>query len=464
MTEKPQPLLAAKVVERDIVKPHSWSASIAFVNHLVRETNVLLSLLGEKGSGKSEFSRVLQANLSPDIRSHLLVAVPSSDDCSVLEQINSLIGTDTNSAMSGLIEHVNEQEVHTLLIVDDAQYLSANFIESLLGALGSFEKTNYLHVCLISDFSLVPALTAFAQGSFPDKVHSIVLGTLNDEETKAFVQQYARVAPGFELIITDELLTKFQQLTQGRIQAINQEMNDFFSQPIAPKASFPKRFHQMGIYAGAFFGVIGLAYVVLSQNNQITQAETVTIAVQPLAVPEEKIKTVLSSNIPSYDLAATREILELSRDNVLGKEEGSHNKNNALAVPDKVAVARKIVQHPLKQAKIVKSNHNAALKKPLIKQVAKAHWVKPVNNSNRYTIQLLASRNKTHLHRFASVHNIAKTTKVYRVTKSGVNWYVLTLGQYTQKNHAVQAAKRLPNSVAQNKPWIRSLSDLKQTG
>ena len=241
-------------------------------------------------------------------------------------------------------------------------------------------------------------------------------------------------------------------------------MNDFFSQPIAPKASFPKRFHKMGIYAGAFFGVIGLAYVVLSQNNQITQEETVTIAVQPLVVPEKKINTVLSSNVPPYDLAATREVLELSRDNLLGKEEGSHNKNNAVAVIEKVAVTPKIVLRPLKQAKAVKTNHNAVVKKPIIKQVAKAKWVKPINNPNRYTIQLLASRNKTYLHRFATAHNIAKTAKVYRATKAGENWYVLTLGQYTQKTHAMQAAKRLPNSVAQIKPWIRSLSNLKQTG
>ena len=456
MTEKPQPLLSAKIVERDIVKPHSWSASIAFVNHLVRETNVLLSLLGEKGSGKSEFSRVLQTNISSDIRSHLLVATPLSDDLSILDHINSLVGADINSSMSDMIQYVNKQEEHTLLIVDDAQYLSGNFIESLLGALGSFEKTNYFHVCLISDFSLVPALTAFAEGSFPDKVHSIVLGTLNDEETRAYVQQYARVAPGFELLITDELLTKFQQLTKGRIQAINQEMNDFFSQPIIPKASFPKLFHQVGMSVGAFLGVIGLAYVVLSQNHQISQAETVTIAVQPLLVPEEKIKTVLSSNIPPYDLAATREVFELNRDNLLGKEERGYHKNSTLAGIDKVAVAPKVVHRPLKLAKVVN--------KPIIKPVAKAKWVKPVNNSNRYTIQLLASRNKTHLHRFASAHKLAKTTKVYRVTKSGVNWFVLTFGQYSQRNHAMQAAKHLPTSVAQNKPWVRSLSDLKQTG
>ena len=97
MTEKSRPLLEAKVVEHEPIKPQSWTTSIAFINHLVRETNILLSVLGEQESGKSEFCQILQADLSSDIRSCVLALSPLWDDNSVLQRINAEIGVDTNT-------------------------------------------------------------------------------------------------------------------------------------------------------------------------------------------------------------------------------------------------------------------------------------------------------------------------------------------------------------------------------
>ena len=456
MTEKSRPLLEAKVVEHEPIKPQSWTTSIAFINHLVRETNILLSVLGEQESGKSEFCQILQADLSSDIRSCVLALSPLWDDNSVLQRINAEIGVDTNTSFIDLIKHVNHQKTHTLLIIDDAQYLSVSFINSLLKALGPLEQESFFHVCLVSDFSLVPALTSFAEGDFPDKVHSMVLGVLNDAETKAYVQKNVILSPGFEFILTDELVTEFQQLTKGRIQAINQEMDDFFSQPISAKDSYAKRKPQFYMIAAAFVGAIGLGYV-LSQNNQITPAETVTMALQTIAVPEQKLTPVFDSNIPPYDLAATRE-------NLLGDVKRTPIENETLAVIDRKVITPKTVQHPAKQVAVTKTDRTIVSKKPIIKQVAKTQSIKPQNTSYRYTIQLLASRSKSHLDRFAQLHHIAKNTTIYQTHTSGTNWYVLTLGQYTEKNHAILAAQRLPNGMAQNKPWVRQLSDLKRIG
>ena len=51
--------------------------------------------------------------------------------------------------------------------------------------------------------------------------------------------------------------------------------------------------------------------------------------------------------------------------------------------------------------------------------------------------------------------------QIHTVEQRGRAWYVLTFGEYNEREHAKQAIEHLPRDLAQFKPWVRQLSDLK---
>ena len=81
-----------------------------------------------------------------------------------------------------------------------------------------------------------------------------------------------------------------------------------------------------------------------------------------------------------------------------------------------------------------------------------------------YTIQLLASQDLDRVKRFAQAHHLNSKTQVRRVHRNGADWYILTLGDYAQHQEAQNAVRHLPKDIAQFKPWIRTVSDLKALG
>ncbi len=162
------------------LKPVSWLAKIDFIAHLVLDNNlannVLISILGEQGSGKTTFATLLQTELFPKIKSCVFAASPLFDRAICLQQMGVLLGISGDPSISSFIEHSNAQKTHTVLVIDDAHHLPVAFIEDILKALQQQGRGGYFHVCLVSGFSLVPILNKLAQGTYTDMIHSIEPG------------------------------------------------------------------------------------------------------------------------------------------------------------------------------------------------------------------------------------------------------------------------------------------------
>jgi DamX protein len=438
---------------KKVLQPASWLANIDFITHLILANDVMISVLSEKGSGKTTFSSLLSTSLPPQIKPYLISANPLFDSSVFLQQLDVLSGGMGALSISNFIAQCNEHESHALLVIDDAHYLSAPFIEDLLDGLQQQGRGGHFHVCLVSDFSLVPTLNNLADDTYADMIHSIELGLLNESETKTLVIQNMLARPGAEKLITDERINQFYQLTEGHIEKINHQMVDFFSYIPTKKSHTLMSFRHLGIAAGVFFAVSGLVYVGLSNNVQ--QAPEQLVRLEPQPVPELSLESGMSSDIPAYTVAASRQALEVTslRRVELGVSEDEDGApDESMAVVDKVIVAPKIV-------------HVQAKKNPVtIKRVIQTAVVKSKIEQNLYTIQILASHNMNELKNFARAHHLDAKTRVRRTQRQGTVWYVLTLGEYTQRQHAKQAVSHLPKDIAQLNPWVRAITDLKTTG
>jgi DamX protein len=463
MSEEVQVLPEKAEANRVIFKPEAWLATVDFVKRLVLENNVMMAILGEQGNGKTTFAHLLHAELSPYIKPYIIPANPLFNRVFFLQQLKELLGVEGEPSISNFIAHCKEQESHTLIIIDDAQHLSAVFVEEVLGEMQQLGDTSYFHVCLVSDFSLVPVLNKLAQHDYQDRIHSIELGALTESETKTYLLQHVMPRQNVEKRVTDVRVKQFYQLTAGHLVDINRQMARFFS----VKAAAPK--------SNKFFGPLNIAVSVALiavaayiWGPEYSRSMPMAILEQTMPSPSEmdendmllsQIEPVLYSIIPSFETEAVRQAIlatPLRRNELVAFNEEDEVVDESEAVLDKVIVAPKVIAH--EEMPVVQPAPAAP------KLVKKSAIIKPIVEQGRYTIQLLASKNKKELERFANVHHLKGKVQLRLSQRQGEAWYVLTLGEYQERQHATQAVTNLPKDIVQFKPWVRAISDLKIAG
>lgn len=75
----------------------------------------------------------------------------------------------------------------------------------------------------------------------------------------------------------------------------------------------------------------------------------------------------------------------------------------------------------------------------------------------RYTLQLMAGRNKKVLEALATKHQLSPAW-IYPRTINGQAWFVLVQGDYTNANQARAAVNSLPSELKAAKPWPKSFA------
>lgn len=441
-------------------KPIFWLKKIDFVKRLVLDNNVLISLLGDEESGKTTFGNLLRSLPSSQIHPYMLMANPRFNRDVILKEITHLMKIDGESTIEEVVENCKRQKSHHLLIIDDAHYLSIDFIEEILSELKAQGNKAYFHVMLISNFSLVTALNTFAEEAYKDMIHSIEVPPLTESETKTYVLQHMPFLMGPGRKINDERFKQFFQITQGHLVEINREMGKFFydaaSHPIQKKRSMIYPFSiaiVIGLVSIASFFLWDVAKVYfIITPQELIKTVTPTPSITPLDPIVQKTP-ILNSQIPNYTVFAKKQSLTtlVRMNDLVDDDEQALNQPTALL--DKVIVAPK---------EIVKKSSIPAIKDQASNvNEAKNKSQKVIMKKNNYTVQLLASRNRNKLTQFVRQHHLNHKTQIIRTVHQGNDWYILIEGEYSAHQLAKQAINALPKDIAQFKPWVRRVSDLK---
>lgn len=114
-----------------------------------------------------------------------------------------------------------------------------------------------------------------------------------------------------------------------------------------------------------------------------------------------------------------------------------------------------------KHAKIAKAKPKS-LSKPKSKTITKA--AANIVLKGGYTIQLTASHNIRDIQRFKKSNKIFAKTKVRHFVNGQGHWYILTYGDYKNKDQAQAHVSGLPHQFSKLNPWIRTLSGLNVVG
>jgi DamX protein len=454
-----------------LIEPASWLIKTDFINQFILNHNVLISLLGEQGGGKTTFAHLLQDKLDQSIQSVLLTTSFSFDRTLFLGELCSMIDMEEMGSIATIAAQINEKKSRTLIMIDDAGLLPESFIRELLDVLKQQKEHGYFHVCLFSDFSIVNMTSRLAREDYKDMIHSIELQPLNEEETNAYVKARLSLNPDNTVKISDKRMQQFFEMTEGYIAVINDKMSGFFSNNTNRLFPLSPRFLTYGAISALMFLVVGVGYILYSPSALKTP-EPVSLAKN--AMDSIQIELPMVSDIPFYQRDAMLQPMQMvslqkAERIVRNEEEEDSPLDESLVIMDKVVPVPKVMssvisqkaltRRPTKKVTTASVGPKPNLRsKSAIRLKAKPHSNKLVAQSGKYTIQLLASRDKTKLSRLAKHY---PGIKMQGFEKHGAIWYVLTKGDFADKQLAKNALKSLPKNLAQFKPWIRSTSNLK---
>ncbi|WP_028388668.1 AAA family ATPase [Legionella fairfieldensis] len=466
---------------KPIFKPDSWLTKIDYINHLVLFNNVLIAVLAEQGAGKTTFCHLLQANLDSQIKSHLMKATVPFSQADFLVQLDSAfhLRIDSKATLAHIVRQINERKSHVLMIIDDAQNLSDAFLQEALFELKHQGDHGYFHLCLISDFSLVASLNKLEA----NLIHTLEPGSLTESETKTYVLNSLPAPRRLDQTMTEKRLEQFYQLTGGNIARINNQMINYFCpEPLKSQPQHKSRVKNIGFVTGAAMTLIVSSYIwhhhFLPSSEKTTEQDLAPYiaeirpplpSILPVVPASGDEAAVLISQLPDigYELAhrashlpawyveAVREPAQPSprRATDIALDDGT---DDLLVVRDRVVVIPKTLP----------AHKPTSIKKVVLNKATSVKTVKKVlpSGASRYTIQLLASPNREDVKRFFKRLSMKKGAKIRTTKRNGLNWYVLTLGDYDQYKQAQVAIKQLPPEFGRYNPWVRSLSQLKMIG
>jgi DamX protein len=451
-------------IAQPFFKPSNWLAKINFINHLVLLNDVVMAVLAEHGGGKTTFIKLLAQGLDDSINTHVFKANPPFDSHNLIAELAQIYKCclDTPLDIALIIKQINKQKKYFLLIIDDAQNLPLAFLQEILNEIKQHENNNFFHVCLVSDFALVPRLCVLEANEFTNMIHTIELGALTESETNTYLQKKAQIPAH----INKTALQAFYQLTGGNIARINSQMNAFFnlSSPVLKKS---KKITTKQLCLTGSLLILMLLPLYLWQTD--FSFSMPSFWQSPSSVVT-KNQGVLTSKIPAFSTASIRQVLQptpLNRIVDYGDDDDSNLDN--MVIMDKVVVIPKAmyrhrIENPMILSSSIASIGTLLAKTPAPMNEVSVSVAKGNNvafaNKGRYTIQLLASLNQNDLKRFIVAHHIKNETKISISKRQGVTWYVLTMGAFHKSEHAKSAINNLPKALTKLNPWVRSVSGL----
>lgn len=89
-------------------------------------------------------------------------------------------------------------------------------------------------------------------------------------------------------------------------------------------------------------------------------------------------------------------------------------------------------------------------------------WLKQYSDS-AWVIQIFASQDSSLLKQMIRDYSLKDKAQILTEKIEGALWYKLIYGQYKTKQNALNARQSLPERLRKEKPWVRSVSAIKNT-
>ncbi|WP_095151770.1 AAA family ATPase [Pseudomonas sp. Irchel s3b5] len=483
------------------------------LHHLARYSQLLLVVTGPQGSGKTLLRQALVASTNKQtVQSVVVSARGAGDAAGVLRQVAQALDV-AHAEIDAILAQVVQlaltgQEVY--LLVDDAEQLDESALEALMG-LAAGAPEGRPHVFLFGESSLIAQLDALHLEE--ERFHVIELQPYTEEETREYLDQRLEGAGrGIELF-TAQQISDIHESSDGWPGNINQVARDAMIEAMIasrsavkrPKMGFnmPKK-HVLAISAVVVVAVAAAWLMPGRSKAPSTGAPANEQAQLPLGqgAPQS------SDGAPSVEFAGNTQPMPLplvgnsqpvmrgplaeaaggitEGDDGVPLEGSSDTPPTVTTVappagvsagaaptpaakptpaPTQVATAKPApVPAPAAKPAPAPAKPAVAAAKPAEKtapaaKAAGGTWYAGQAPGN-YVVQILGTSSEASAQSF--VKEQGGEYRYFKKVLNGKPLYVITYGNFSNRDAAVSAIKALPAKVQAGKPWPRTVASVQQ--
>jgi DamX protein len=485
------------------------------LHHLARYSQLLLVVTGPQGSGKTLLRQALVASTNKQsVQSVVVSARGAGDAAGVLHQVAQALNVaqaEVNAILSQVVQlALTGQEVY--LLVDDAEQLDESALEALL-ALAAGAPEGRPHVFLFGESSLIAQLDALSLEE--ERFHVIELQPYTEEETREYLDQRLEGAGrGIELFTADQI-SDIHESSDGWPGNINQVARDAMIEAMIASRSAVKRpsmgfnmpkKHVLAISAVVVVAVAAAWLMPGRSKAPTTGAPANEQAQLPLGqgTPQPN-----SGGAPSVEFAGNSQPMPLplvgnsqpvmrgplaeAAGGITEGDDGVPVEGSSatpptvtttappagiqpgpaptpaakpVPAPTQVATAKPVPTAPaVKPAPAPAKPAVVATAKPVEKPAAApakgagGTWYAGQPTSN-YVVQILGTSSE------ATAQNFVKEQggeyRYFKKVLNGKPLYVITYGNFANRDAALTAIKALPAKVQAGKPWPRTVASVQQ--
>ncbi|WP_420599934.1 AAA family ATPase [Neptuniibacter sp.] len=484
------------------------------LKHMVRFSDFLLLVSGEKGAGKS----TLVEQLKPDLNdTTLCCCVVRSDTGLEQEQLldqllaqlpsHDHLGSEYADRLKAFylqLKALKAAGQKCLIVVDDAENLSASSLELLLNLhqADSMAESAQLLLLINSGFA-DKLLESRSVKLLEGRVHHLILDRMSDDETKEYLSLCHPAADA----LPAKKLTQLLQLSEGLPGRVDKLLAGEKVSAQSAKSgvrAFPLPAAHVGGIGLILIGILAVSlwqFFPEESDEQNVVGETVSV---PLPVPVEKAQVEKVEVIPVTTSASDNQALAKSPSSAAEKEQSiaKQELERRLALQEKKIeekkpdlekiekqdqVARiadelrevvtenakevveskvepvaeappsvKVIKPEKVEPEIVKTEPpKVAVKAPVSKYSSSEQTILGWKASG-YTLQMLGARSQKSAENFIAQQKDPAQFYYFSTIYKGAPWHVVIYGEFANRDIANAAIKKLPEELRKMRPWARS--------
>jgi len=484
--------------------------------HLSRYSNLLLTVTGQQGSGKTHLkNRMLQqldsgvvvslldanktataAQLLPTLAQNLNIEIPAKADFDFyLDEIRNFSS------------QLSEEGGSCLIVIDNAENLEQDAINLLLDLATTSSDNQRPHLALFGRQELFTKLHKKENITrFESVGHHLPLEAFNEAEARNYLEHRCNSVGIDHLPLDDQQFTKAYQLAKGLPGLLNTALVDQLrnssgqtslaisevpakktqtkTTPKPKKAKKTKTAQKNKLPLWPLLVatllvvllIVGYLYKgqlpsstpdtsLISRSQEIRQNEAEQArAAEPM--PEEPALLKPSVNTEPEEQAEAEKQPEPQKQPEPIAEQPS------LDLPDDTPIAAA----PTPAPKVIKETpKKPAEPKAIPKQVATPKATNKVDKdskqesnlmtkpANHYTLQMMGSLDEAGVKSFIEAQTTNRSDFSYFEGRyKGQPWYVVVYGDYASRDEALAAIQKLPKSLQKQRPWARSYQSVQE--
>lgn len=550
-----QPPFTVFDLDKDFYASQEWEQTLDLLHHSVRYSNVLLSIVGSKESGKT----TLLHHFIQQAKEFMQVQSITGDQHLTKSDMSRLLAKSFNAKFSfkekqSIEEQVAEQLVNlqylpktSLLCVDDAHLLSREIIQFLLDLLIQQSETQMgLHILFFAEPTIESIFQTLIRKDnvYQSIIHSIYLSPLDQKQTESYIRHRFKQMNLREYVdFPKHLFKKISRRAQGLPGRVDYYTQQALEQLVkqSEKPPFIKFIHQRkNTIVGALFFLLGflIAYDLLLTSERSVSTHPTQQKIIQISLSQNKMNKPEISTQVFLARESTHSPLHIKHNTQVKKHEQAHPQNFRPAVNHAkkqkkakklLSIGQQIITYFLKGKDNIKVPYRYRTTLPISQQISKINLrtatqkatvaIKPQAGSHTHTIHKVThpqtrtarvgvappriihnqtrshivhhqvpaqyhTRSENHLLELPSTHYVLQLmglhdkAKLQRaMVKAGLagkvlifhtyfhenDWYVaIYKHHYKTSKEAAQSIAKLPNSIKQLHPWVRSIAGVKR--